>query len=353
MKAWRLHSVGDIRLENVPMPEVKEHEVLVEVKATGICGSDIPRIYKNGAHRMPLVPGHEFSGRVAEVGTCVDQKWLGKKVGVFPLIPCRSCQPCEKGLYEMCRHYDYLGSRRDGAFAEYVAVPEWNLVELPENVSFEEAAMLEPMAVAVHAIRRAKINPEDAVVVYGLGTIGQFLTMFLLEQGISNLIVIGKKEFQRETALRLGVKESHYLDSTKDDVREFIMQHTDGYGANVIFECVGKNDTIAAVLDLAAPAGEICMVGNPYSDIRLEQDVYWKILRHQLRVTGSWNSSYRGNTMDSDMQDDWSRVCRLLAEGRIRPAQLITHRFGMDDLEQGFCIMRDKTEDYIKILMTQ
>lgn len=348
MKAWRLHEVGEIRLEDVPMPEIRDHEVLVEVKATGICGSDIPRIYKNGAHKMPLVPGHEFSGQVAAVGACVDKKWMGKRVGVFPLIPCQNCVPCQKGQYEMCRHYDYLGSRRDGGFAEYVAVPEWNLVELPENVSFEEAAMLEPMAVAVHALRRVQINPEDTVVVFGLGTIGLLLTMFLLERGISDLIVVGNKESQKRTALSLGVKESHYLDSTKDSVREFVIQHSDGYGDNAIFECVGKNETISEAIELAAPAGEVCLVGNPGSDICLPQNVYWNILRHQLCVTGTWNSSYQGKA-----QDDWAYALRLLEQGRIRPAQLITHRFGMEDLEQGFHTMRDKTEDYIKIMMTR
>ncbi|MCI5620065.1 MAG: galactitol-1-phosphate 5-dehydrogenase [Lachnospiraceae bacterium] len=348
MKSWRLHEVGDIRLEDVSMPEIQDHEVLVEVKAAGICGSDIPRIYKNGAHKMPLIPGHEFSGRVVEVGKCADHTWKGKKVGVFPLIPCRDCKPCQEGSYEMCHHYDYLGSRRDGGFAEYVAVPEWNLVEIPENVSFEEAAMLEPMAVAVHAMRRIQINPEDTVVVLGLGTIGQLLTMFLLERGISNLIVVGNKEFQKRTAFRLGVKESHYLDSTKASVRELVMQHSDGYGGNAIFECVGKNETIAEAVELAAPAGEVCLVGNPGSDICLPQDIYWNLLRHQLRVTGTWNSSYQRNS-----GDDWSYVLRLLEQGRIRPAQLITHRFGMEDLEQGFHTMRDKTEDYIKIMMTR
>lgn len=348
MKAWILNDIGKIEYGELPLPELRDDEVLVQVKAAGICGSDIPRIYENGAHRMPLVPGHEFSGQVTDVGACADPKWKGKRVGVFPLIPCKACKPCREGCYEMCRHYDYLGSRRDGGFAEYVAVPEWNLVELPENASFEEAAMLEPMAVAVHAMRRVQIKPEDTVVVLGLGTIGQLLTMFLLEQGVSNLIVVGKKEFQRKTALGLGVKESQYLEGKTKNVRESVQEITGGYGADVIFECVGKNETIAEAIDLAAPAGEVCLVGNPGSDICLPQDIYWNLLRHQLRVTGTWNSSYQGNS-----GDDWSYVLRLLEQGRIRPAQLITHRFGMEDLEQGFHTMRDKTEDYIKIMMTR
>ena len=130
MKAWVLHGVNDLRLETVPIPLPEEQEVLVEVKATGICGSDIPRIYHTGAHIHPLIPGHEFSGEVVEVGKGTDRKWIGQRVGIFPLIPCGECGLCRKKQYEMCRNYSYLGSRRNGGFAEYAAVPAWNLVLL-------------------------------------------------------------------------------------------------------------------------------------------------------------------------------------------------------------------------------
>lgn len=110
-----------------------------------------------------LIPGHEFSGQVEKCGPAADNKWSGKRVGIFPLIPCGECVLCKKKLFEMCRDYSYLGSRRHGGFAEYAAVPEKNLIELPDNVSFEEAAMLEPMAVAVHSIRRTVINNDDII----------------------------------------------------------------------------------------------------------------------------------------------------------------------------------------------
>ena len=165
MKAWVLHGIGDIRLEEAACPEPAEQEVLLAVRAVGICGSDIPRIYRTGAYAHPLIPGHEFAGEVTKVGKGVDPSWRGQRVGVFPLIPCRSCDPCQRKLYEMCRCYSYLGSRRNGGFAEYVAVPAGNLLRLPEKVSYEEAAMLEPMAVAVHDMRRAASSLSDTVVV--------------------------------------------------------------------------------------------------------------------------------------------------------------------------------------------
>lgn len=349
MKAWVLHAVGDLRYEEVNEPEPAEEEVLVKVRAAGICGSDIPRVYQNGAHRMPLIPGHEFSGEVIKTGMDVPKEWLGKRVGIFPLIPCKNCRQCRARKYEMCRQYSYLGSRRDGGFARYAAVPVWNLIELPANVTFEEAAMMEPMAVAVHAMRRVCPKKEDTVLVCGLGTIGQLLTMFLREQGVSRLLVIGNKAFQKQNVLKMGIPEEDYCDSTTECVRDWVMQRTDGCGGDVFFECVGRNESVSQAIDLTAPSGRICMVGNPFSDMTIPRDVYWKILRHQLTITGTWNSSYFGESGQS--QDDWQYVLQKLEQGSIVPSGLISHRLQMKELEQGFHIMRDKSEDYLKVMM--
>lgn len=346
MKAHILQGINNLKYQEISTPVPAQGEVLLEVKAVGICGSDVPRIYQTGAHRHPLIPGHEFSGIVKEVGPGVDEKWIGKPVGVFPLIPCRECLPCQKKQYEMCKGYSYLGSRRDGAFAEYVTAPVWNLLELPENVNLEEAAMMEPMAVAVHAMRRVMPTQQDTVVVYGLGTIGLLLTMFLLEAGITNLFVIGNKEFQKNKIIALGLSEAHYCDSKKEDVSQWILEKTKGAGADVFFECVGKNEMVSQAVDLAAAAGRICMVGNPYSDMILEKAVYWKILRNQLIVTGTWNSSF-----DHNPADDWHYVLERLANKKISPSELISHRFSLEGLENGLEIMRDKTEEYGKIMI--
>ena len=202
MKAWVLHGIGDIQLDEVKEPQPAEGEVIVKVMSAGVCGSDIPRIYQTGTYHFPTIPGHEFSGIVADVGIGVKREWKNKRVGVFPLIPCRACTSCKKEQYEMCRSYSYLGSRQDGGFAEYAAVPEWNLIELPESVSFGEAAMMEPMSVAVHAMRRAQPDKDDVCVICGLGTIGMFMLMFLKDAGVRNILAVGNKDFQRQTALK-------------------------------------------------------------------------------------------------------------------------------------------------------
>lgn len=351
MKAWVLHGINNLRQEEVGMPVLAEDEVLVEVKAVGICGSDIPRVYRTGTYSYPTIPGHEFSGVVVAVGAKAAPEWMDKRVGVFPLIPCKDCVPCQKRQYEMCRHYSYLGSRRDGAFAEYVAVPQWNLLELPDKVSFEQAAMLEPMAVAVHGARSAisgAFDRSNTIAVCGLGTIGLLLTMFIQEAGVPKLLVIGNKEFQKKMVLNLGIPEEHFCDSKAMDVQKWVLDRTDGLGANVFFECVGKNETVTTAVGATAPDGIVQLIGNPASDMTLEKEIYWKILRNQLTVKGCWNSSF----LHSE-KDDWHYVLYLLQNGRIAPEQYITHKLAFEDLEQGLRIMRDKTEEYVKVMVTR
>lgn len=345
MKAYVLHGAGCLRYEEVLMPRPQRGEVLVQVKATGICGSDIARIYKTGAHVSPLIPGHEFSGIVAETGEGVDRAWQGRRVGIFPLIPCHACIPCRRGQFEMCRNYSYLGSRRDGGFAEYVTVPAANLLELPSKVSFEAAAMLEPMAVAVHAMKRFPGVERGTAAVCGLGTIGLLLLMFLREAGVEEIYVIGNKDFQRKSALLLGISPEHFCDSRTQDAGSFLAERTKGRGVEAFFECVGRNETVNLAVGSTAPGGTVVLVGNPYSSMTFEKELYWKILRNQLTVTGTWNSSFTNGP-----DDDWQYVLARLEKGNICPESLITHRLPLAELTRGLAIMRDKTEDYVKVM---
>ena len=345
MKAWVLHGINDFRYETVENPDLQDGEVLVAVRVAGICGSDIPRVFYTGTYSYPLIPGHEFSGVVTDTGKNVDSKWKNQRVGVFPLIPCYSCKPCRSGQYEMCRSYSYLGSRRDGGFAEYVAVPEKNLIALPDHVTYEEAAMLEPMAVAVHAMRKTALLESESIVICGLGTIGLFLLMFLIESGRKNILAVGNKEFQRQMAVKIGLPKECYCDSRSQDVAKWLMERTDGAGADVFFECVGKNETLMQAVSLTGAGGRVMLVGNPASDMTLPREVYWKILRNQLTVMGTWNSAFT-----HEQEDDWHYVLDRLQENRITPAELITHRFSLTDLYKGFEVMRDKSEEYGKVI---
>ncbi len=169
--------------------------------------------------------------------------------------------------------------------------------------------------------------------------------MFLTEAGYSDLYVIGNKDFQKEMAAKLGIDRAHFYDDQNGGAREWLMAQTQGAGVDVFFECVGKNETVTSAVMGTAPGGTVQLVGNPVSDMAFEKNVYWKILRDQLTVIGSWNSSFM-----HDKKDDWNYVIDRLQSGRIHPEQCITHSFSLDSLEQGLLIMRDKTQEYVKVM---
>ena len=348
MKAYVLEEINKFNIKDVDIPECTPGEVFIQVKAAGICGSDIPRVYRTGTYHYPLIPGHEFSGEV--VKACdEDREFVGKRFGIFPLIPCMKCEQCRKKQYEMCTDYSYLGSRTDGGFAEYVKVPIWNLIELPENVTYRQAAMLEPMSVAVHAARNAGVlatkngdatyDKNIKIAVMGLGTIGLALVMFLLGEGYKNIIAIGNKEIQKKAALDLGLSEDKYVDSKDYKPGDELI--------DVFFECVGTQAVLDVALNSTVQRGKIVCVGNPASDMTISQKSYWQILRKQFTLVGTWNSSF---THEED--DDWHYVIEKISEGALHPEKLITHSYDFEDLISGFEIMRDKSEEYIKVMMT-
>lgn len=332
MKAYVLHDVGKLSYDEVSTPECPQGWALVRVKAAGICSSDIPRIFTKGTYHFPTIPGHEFSGVVEQVGLPADEGWVGKSVGIFPLIPCKNCPQCEKGSYEMCEHYDYVGSRRDGGFAELVAVPVWNLVALGDGISFEEAAMLEPLAVAIHAMRRGNIQLGDTVGIIGTGMIGFAAAQWARRLGASQVYVVGRNEEKRVLCRNLSGVE--YL--------------VEGQGLplfDVTLEAVGTPAAIETAILQTRPGGRIILMGNPSGDIPLPQATYWRILRKQLTLTGTWNSSY-----DSIGPSDWSEVCDALNRGTVSVKPLISHRVKQTQLMDGLELMRDRKEPYCKIM---
>ncbi len=344
MMANVLHGVGDLRYEEVPVPALKPGEVLVKVRAAGICGSDIPRVFVNGTYHFPTIPGHEFAGEVVATAPDVDDSLVGLRAAVFPLIPCMACSSCREGKYEMCRHYNYLGSRCDGAFAEYVAAPAWNLAPLPANVSFEQAAMCEPIAVALHALRHTNLKLGDRVVIYGPGTIGGLIAQWCRAAGATEVLLVGNSASNFDTAKALGFEK--LLNSDKADPVEWVLQQTDGMGADLAVEAVGCAATFCSCLLSARPGGSVLAVGNPHGDYLLPRDAYWQILRKQLTVHGTWNSGF-----DSSDKNDWRTVLAALSAGQINADALITHRFDLKGLADGLALMRDAAEPFNKVMI--
>lgn len=345
MKAYVLNAIGKLDFIEVLKPELEQGEVLVQVKAAGICGSDIPRIFENGTYHFPTIPGHEFSGVVCETGKGVSRELLGKRVGVFPLIPCMECSPCKNKQYEMCVHYDYLGSRSDGGFAEYVAVPQRNLIELPADISYEAAAMLEPASVGIHALQKVSVGEVKTAVVFGPGTIGLLIAQWLRVLGVENIFLIGTNEGQQRLAAEL--KFTQFYNSQREDAVKLILKETMQEGADLAIECTGYESVFADCLNAVKRGGQVILVGNPHTNLNLDKNVYWQILRKQLRLAGTWNSSF----IPEVAEDDWRRTIKAITEGKLQPQKQITHRLSFAGLYRGLEIMRDKTEYYNKVMI--
>ncbi len=343
MKACVLHAVGDLRFEDAPAPKPAPGEVLLRVEACGVCGSDIPRVFEKGTYRFPLIPGHEFAGEVVEVGAEADPALVGKRFAVFPLLPCRQCVMCEAGRYAQCSDYDYLGSRSDGAFAEHVTAPVWNLVPVPEGLSAEAAAMAEPAAVAIHAVERAGVAAGDALLVFGAGPIGLLIAMWAKSAGAQRTLLVDVDPGKVEFAQRLGFPDA--FDAGTGDLDEWVKNET-GSGADVVIEASGSSPAYEQAVRCARPFGKVVLLGNPAGEMRLTQDGYWAILRKELTVLGSWNSTY------GDLHgNEWRLALESMGNGTINVAPLITHRVPLEGLCDALDMMRQRSAFSCKVMV--
>lgn len=327
MHAAVLHAVGDLRYEQVPMPQAAEGEVLLRVRACGVCGSDIPRVYTKGTYHFPTIPGHEFAGEIVQSD---DPALLGRRAAVFPLLPCHKCAPCQVGEFANCHDYDYYGSRRDGAFAEYLAVKKENLILAPDTLSFECAAMCEPGAVARAAIRRLGIELGDLVVIYGAGPIGLIAAQWARRAGAGCVRVVDISEEKLAFARQFGF--------------EAYEPERDG-AADAVLEGTGAAPALNAAIRALKAHGKLVLMGNPMGDMNIRADVYSLILRKELRMTGTWNSSY------NDMINDWAATIAAMADGSVQYEGLITHRFPLCRVNEALEMMRDKKEFFTKVML--
>lgn len=335
MRAYALYGVSDLRYVERSCPDCPTGWAIVQVMAAGICSSDIPRIFEKGTYHFPTVPGHEFAGVVQEVGDKADSAWVGKHVGVFPLIPCHSCPQCAAGHYETCEHYDYIGSRRDGGFAEYVAVPVWNLIEVDDAVPFSMVAMLEPLSVALHAVGQLGDMSGKSVAVVGTGMIGLSVAYWARKHSAKQVWVIGRGEAKRSLAERIEGVE--YCTTENGSLG---LPHADS-----VIEAVGTPDAIGMAVTLANPFGKVVLMGNPSGDIMFPQDTYWRILRKQLSLCGTWNSRYDGRN-----PSDWTKAAKAISEDGGTLGGFITHRFPQEELPQALALMKEHKATYCKVM---
>ena len=288
MKAGVVYAREDIRYEEIKKPEVKPGKVLIKVKYTGICGSDVPRVNGDACHYFPNVLGHEFSGTVVEVGEGVTKVKPGDKVSGVPLVPCMACEDCQKGNYSLCKHYSFIGSREFGSFAEYVAVPELNAVPFDESVSFEQGAFFEPATVALHGLKRVPYEGGKTVAILGGGTIGMFVMQWAKIFGAAKTVVFDIAPERLALGKRLGADAG--INTLDSGFMEAAMELTGGKGFDYVFETAGNAATMKMAFELAANKAHVCFVGTPTKNLSFTVKEWENMNRKEFSLTGSWMS---------------------------------------------------------------
>jgi L-iditol 2-dehydrogenase len=288
MKAGVLHAREELRYEDIPTPSPKAGQVLIKVKYTGICGSDLPRVNGDASHFYPNVLGHEFSGVVAEIGEGVESLEVGYKVAGVPLIPCLKCEDCQKGDYALCKHYSFIGSRQFGSFAEYVVVPEKNAVKFDDSISYEQGAFFEPITVALHGLNRLKYKSDGTVAILGGGTIGLFTMQWAKIFGARKVVVFDINDERLELAKKFGADEC--VNTLEEGFIEHAKLFTDGRGFDYVYETAGTTATMKMAFELVANKGGVCLIGTPTKEISFTVDEWEYLNRKEFNLTGSWMS---------------------------------------------------------------
>jgi L-iditol 2-dehydrogenase len=313
MKALVLTEYNHLEMTDWPVPTPSPQEVLVRVAACGICGSDVHG-YDGGSGRRipPIIMGHEAAGTIASFGSGVTRFALGDRVTFDSTVFCGACAYCQRGDTNLCGNREVLGVscgdyRRDGAFAEYVSVPGHIVYRLPESISFAEAAMLEAVSVAVHAVSLAEVDPNSVALVMGAGTIGLLCLQVLRAAGCSRVYIADVDESRLALANSLGATSAFVAGS---DLESRVKQLTDGQGVDVVVEAVGRKESIVNSIDVVCKGGTVVLVGNISPDVPLPLQ---KVVSGQIRLQGSCASA-----------GEYPRAIELMGTGAINVKPLIS-----------------------------
>lgn len=345
MKAAVLYGNEDIRYDDFPTPEIKPGTVKVKVKATGICGSDVPRVLSNGAHFYPVVLGHEFAGDVVEVGEGVTDLKVGDTVSGAPLLPCMKCADCQNGNYSLCKFYSFIGSREQGSFAEYVVLPALNAVKYDPSIPYEQAAMFEPSTVALHGVLCNDFRGGEYTAILGGGTIGIFTMQWAKIFGSKKVVVFDIDEGRLALAKRMGADE--VINTRNENFMKTAMDITDGQGYGYVFETAGNPVTMRMAFELAANKAGVCFIGTPHVDLTFTPRMWENMNRKEFKLTGSWMSysaPFPGR--------EWELTAHYFATGQLAfDEELIFRKFPMSKADEAFALYKDPSQVHGKILL--
>jgi L-iditol 2-dehydrogenase len=315
MKASFLLRQGELAVREIDIPSLDADEVLIQVAAVGVCGSDV-HYYQHGkigpyVVDKPLILGHELSGVITAVGSSVDPARIGKRVAVEPQRPCKVCEQCVAGRYNLCPNIEFYATPPiDGAFAEYVKIQSEFAFDIPDSISFEAAALIEPLSVCVWAAQKAEIKSGSRVLIAGAGPIGVIMAQVASAFGASEVIITDIAEDRRNFALNYGATKA--LDPRVDQI--------EGLGVNAFVDASGVAQAVYQGIKAVGPAGRVLLVGLGHDDMNLPVS---HIQNNEIWVTGVFRYA---NT--------WPTGIELVASGKVNLDVLVTHTFGLNEVEE-------------------
>ncbi|MGI6161492.1 MAG: 2,3-butanediol dehydrogenase [Christensenellales bacterium] len=349
MRAARWHGRLDIRVEDVKEPVAEKGEVVIEVKCAGICGTDI-HDYMSGPHSIPVdkpdpltgvtapvIMGHELSGVITEIGDEVTGWKIGDRVVIAPLQNCGKCYFCTRGLHHLCVIQAGLGLQTYwGGFAKYCKVKDYQLRKMPDNMTFAQGALIEPVNDAYYAIERGNMRPEDNVLISGGGPIAALILLCAKAAGAGKVFMTEKHARRINMMLDLGADE--VFNVTSDDVLSEVRERTGGLGVDVAYECTGSESGINLCFDAIRKRGTFVMSGLSLGEVKVSP---WSWALKDINMAGLWCCN----------NYDYDRVIAMVAEGRIDPTKLITKTISLEDVvTEGFeALARDKEKKEMKI----
>ncbi|WIV13060.1 alcohol dehydrogenase catalytic domain-containing protein [Proteiniborus sp. MB09-C3] len=321
--------------KEVEIPKIKDDEVLIRVKAVGICGTDVPILKGIREVPIPLIPGHEFAGDIVEVGSKVKGFKVGDRVTPAIVIGCGHCYYCRNGMETLCDNIIETGIHVDGAFAEYVKVPEKVVHKLPENMTYEQGASIDPIASAYHPVKKASIGSEDIVVVFGPGPIGLYATQIARAEGAKKIITVGIKgdEERLKLAKKLGADETIISD---ENLLANINKLTDGRMADVVIEATGHPSVFEMALSSVRKHGTVIMIGIFHAPATAN---IAQIVRREIQIKGSICYSWT----------DYKECIDLVESGKVKIEPMISHTFDLKDMDKALEVIDQRKA--IKIIL--
>jgi len=343
MRAVRLHRIGEaLSVDEVPRPTPGPGEVLVDIKASGVCHSDLN--YRDGVGtvgHLPIILGHEIAGVVAEIGEGVEDFEVDDRVVVHYVLSCGGCRYCAVGKENLCEHYAMIGKDVDGGFAEYIAVPARNLVKLPEGLSLEQGAILGcAVSTPLHALKRADLKPGESVVVYGVGGLGIHAVQLASKIfGASLVIAVDVAEYKLELAKRLGADA--VINPRYEDPVERVREETDERMADIVLDLVGRRETILRGIECVGRGGRMILVGIGPEDITLSP--YRTIIGKEMSIIG----------VNDHLKSELYQLIDLISSGRLDLSASVTHRLPLEEANRAMEMLENRLDNPIRIVLVQ